>query len=185
MRKTDSELSPTKRPRSPKCEVRMTTTGVSETKWLDAPRLRMLKCGHIENNAIASDPLNKAVGRFSDEVGRHAVSYEIKEGRLVPKTKTNRRCLLMNWTGHPKKCEGQSVVKRDRRYPCSTKCCTELKQQPPKASGFASSRSSGCCGVTCSSLNATGIVTGRLAALLGRKTTTSPTARGSAARPRR
>jgi hypothetical protein len=28
------------------------------------------------------------VGWPSGEVGRHAVTYEIKEGRLVPKTKT-------------------------------------------------------------------------------------------------
>ena len=47
-----------------------------------------LKCGDIENNAAASDPLKSAVGWLSGEVGRHPVTYEIKEGRLVPKTNT-------------------------------------------------------------------------------------------------
>ena len=49
-----------------------------------------LKCGHIENNAAASDPPNNAVGWLYGEVGRRAVTYEIKEGRLVPKTKTKK-----------------------------------------------------------------------------------------------
>jgi hypothetical protein len=74
---------------------------------------------------------------------------------------------MMDWTGFQKS-ETQSVVKRDRRYPYSTKRCTELKQRRPNASDFAPSRS-GCCGVTCSSLNATGIVSDRLAASLDRK----------------
>jgi hypothetical protein len=78
MRKTDSELSPAKRLRCPRCEARMTTTGTS----------RCMKCGHIENNLVASDPLKSAVGWLSGEVGRHAVTYEIKEGRMVPKTNT-------------------------------------------------------------------------------------------------
>ena len=47
------------------------------------------KCGHIENKATASDSLSSAAGWLSGEVGRHAVTYVIKEGRLVPKTKTN------------------------------------------------------------------------------------------------
>jgi hypothetical protein len=51
-------------------------------------RVGCLKCGHIENNAVASDPLKSAVGWLSGEVGRHAVTYEIKEGRLVPKINT-------------------------------------------------------------------------------------------------
>ena len=50
-------------------------------------RVGCLKCGHIENNAVASDPLKSAVSWLSGEVGRHAVTYEIKEGRLVPKIK--------------------------------------------------------------------------------------------------
>jgi hypothetical protein len=77
MRKTDSELSPTKRLRCPKCEARIATN-----------RVGCLRCGHIENNAVASDPLKSAVGWLSGEVGRHAVTYEIKEGRLVPKINT-------------------------------------------------------------------------------------------------
>jgi hypothetical protein len=67
MRKTDSELSPAKR---------------------NGLKHRCMKCGYIENNAVASDPLKSAVGWLSGEVGRHAVTYEIKEGRLVPKTNT-------------------------------------------------------------------------------------------------
>jgi hypothetical protein len=51
-------------------------------------RVGCLKCGHIENNAVAPDPLKSAVGWLSGEVGRQAVTYEIKEGRLIPKTNT-------------------------------------------------------------------------------------------------
>ena len=51
-------------------------------------RVGCQKCGHIESNALVSDPLESAVGWLSGEVGRHAVTYEIKEGRLVPKTNT-------------------------------------------------------------------------------------------------
>jgi hypothetical protein len=47
-----------------------------------------MKCGHIENSAVASDPLKSAVGWLSGEVGRRAVTYEIKESRLVPKINT-------------------------------------------------------------------------------------------------
>ena len=48
-------------------------------------------CGHIENNAVASDPLSSAAGWLSGEVGRQAVTYEIKEGQLVPKARPIRR----------------------------------------------------------------------------------------------
>jgi hypothetical protein len=37
---------------------------------------------------VASAPLKSAVGWLSGEVGRHAVTYEIKEGRLVLTTNT-------------------------------------------------------------------------------------------------
>jgi RNase P subunit RPR2 len=87
-RNIDSELSPAKRPRCPRCEVRMITNGVSERP--DGAKhcvFECLECGHIENNAVASDPLSNAEGRLSGEVGRRAVTYEIKEGRLVPKIK--------------------------------------------------------------------------------------------------
>jgi hypothetical protein len=66
----------------------MTTAGTSEGSNGLKHRVRFLKCDHIENNAVASDPLKGAVGWLSGEVGRHAVTYEIKEGRLVPKTNT-------------------------------------------------------------------------------------------------
>jgi hypothetical protein len=88
LRKTDSELSPAKRLRCPRCEARMTTTGASEGSNGLKHRVGCLKCGHIENNAVASDPLKSAAGWLSGEVGRHAVTYEIKEGRLVLKTNT-------------------------------------------------------------------------------------------------
>jgi hypothetical protein len=89
MRKTVSELSPAKRLRCPRCEARMTTTGISEgSNGLKHRVFGCLKCGDIENNAAASDPLKSAVGWLSGEVGRHPVTYEIKEGRLVPKTNT-------------------------------------------------------------------------------------------------
>jgi hypothetical protein len=89
MRKTDSELSPAKRPTCPRCKARMTTKGVSESSTgLKYHVFECPKCGQIESNAVASDPLNTAVGWLSGEVGRHAVTYEIKEGRLVPKTMT-------------------------------------------------------------------------------------------------
>src|ERR1700688_4820043 len=88
-RKTDSELSPAKRPRCPRCKVRMITNGVSERpNGSKHCVFECLKCGHIENNAVASDPPNNAEGSLSGEVGRHAVTYEIKEGRLVPKVTT-------------------------------------------------------------------------------------------------
>jgi hypothetical protein len=88
MRKTDSELSPTKRLRCPKCGARIATTGTLEGSNGLKHRVGCLRCGHIENNAVASDPLKSAVGWLSGEVGRHAVTYEIKEGRLVPKINT-------------------------------------------------------------------------------------------------
>jgi hypothetical protein len=89
MRKTDSELSPAKRLRCPRCEARTTTTGISEgSNGLEHPVFGCLNCGHVENNAAASDPLKSAVGWLSGEVGRHAVTYQIREGRLVPKTNT-------------------------------------------------------------------------------------------------
>ena len=88
MRKTDSELSPAKRLRCPRCEARIATTGTSEGSNGLKDRVGCLKCGHIENNAVASDPLKSAVGWLSGEVGRHAVTYEIKEGRLVLTTNT-------------------------------------------------------------------------------------------------
>jgi hypothetical protein len=88
MLKTDSELSPAKRLRCPRCGVQTTTTGTSGGSNGLKHRVGCLKCGHIENNAVASDPLKSAVGWLSGEVGRHAVTYEIKEGRLVPKTNT-------------------------------------------------------------------------------------------------
>jgi hypothetical protein len=88
MPKTDSELSPAKRLRCPRCEARVATTGTSEGSNGLKHRVGCPKCGHIENSAVASDPLMSAVGWLSGEVGRHAVTYEIKEGRLVPKTNT-------------------------------------------------------------------------------------------------
>ena len=62
-RNIDSELSPAKRPRCPGCEVRMITNGVSERP--DGSKhcvFECLECGHIENNAVASDPLMRRVG---------------------------------------------------------------------------------------------------------------------------
>jgi hypothetical protein len=88
MRKTDSELSPAKRLRCPRCEVRIATTGTSEGSNGLKHRVGCMKCGHIENSAVASDPLKSAVGWLSGEVGRRAVTYEIKESRLVPKINT-------------------------------------------------------------------------------------------------
>jgi hypothetical protein len=64
----------------------MTTTGTSEGSNGLKHRVACLKCGHMENNAVASDPLKSAMGWLYGEVGRQAVTYEIKEGRLVPKT---------------------------------------------------------------------------------------------------
>jgi hypothetical protein len=67
----------------------MTTTRISEgSNGLKHSLFGCRKCGHIETNVVASDPLKSAVGWLSGEVGRHAVTYEIKEGRLVPKTNT-------------------------------------------------------------------------------------------------
>jgi hypothetical protein len=88
MRRTDSELSPANRLRCPRCEARKTTTGTLEGSNGLKHRVGCLKCGYIENNAVASDPLKSAAGWLSGEVGRHAVTYQIKEGRLVPKTNT-------------------------------------------------------------------------------------------------
>jgi hypothetical protein len=90
MRKIDSESSPAKRPRCPSCDARLIINGVSEgPNGLKHRVFECPKCGHIENKATASDPLSSAAGWLSGEVGRHAVTYVIKEGRLVPKTKTN------------------------------------------------------------------------------------------------
>jgi hypothetical protein len=86
MRKT--ELSPAKRLRCPRCETRIATTGTSDGSNALKHPVGCLKCGHIESNAVVSDPLESAVGWLSGEVGRQAVTYEIKEGRLVPMTNT-------------------------------------------------------------------------------------------------
>jgi hypothetical protein len=65
----------------------MTTIGVSEAaNGLEQRVFRCRACGHVESNAAASDPLNNAAGWLSGEVGRSPVTYEIKLGRLVPKT---------------------------------------------------------------------------------------------------
>ena len=70
MPKTNSELSPAKRPRYPRCEARMITTGVSEgSNGLKHRVFECLKCAHIENNAVASDPPNNPTGWLSGEVG--------------------------------------------------------------------------------------------------------------------
>jgi hypothetical protein len=69
MRRTDLDLSPTKRPRCPSCEVRMTTAGVSEgPNALEHRVFECPKCG----NAVTSDPLDNAVGWLSGEVGRRS-----------------------------------------------------------------------------------------------------------------
>ena len=86
MRKTDSEPSLAKRPRCPRCEVRMITTGVSEGP--NGMRHPIFECPKCEYNAVASDPLDSARGWLSGELSRRAVTYVIREGRLVPKTKT-------------------------------------------------------------------------------------------------
>ena len=88
MRKTDSELSPAERLRCPRCEARIETTGISEGSNALKHRVGCLKCGHVEDNAVLSDPLKSAVGWLSGELGRLAVTHEIKENRLVLKTNT-------------------------------------------------------------------------------------------------
>ena len=88
MRNTDSELSPAKRLRCPRCEAQITPMGTSQGTNGLKHDVTCLKCGHIENNAVAADPLKSALGWLSGEAGRHAVTYEIKEGQLVPKTNT-------------------------------------------------------------------------------------------------
>jgi hypothetical protein len=67
----------------------MIITGVSEApNGLKHRVFECPKCDHIKNNGVASDPLDNARGWLYGEVGRRAVTYVIKEGRLVPKTKT-------------------------------------------------------------------------------------------------
>jgi hypothetical protein len=66
----------------------MITTGVSEApNDLKNRVFECPKCDHIENNRVASDPLDNARGWLAGEVGRRAVTYVIREGRLVPKAK--------------------------------------------------------------------------------------------------
>jgi hypothetical protein len=45
------------------------------------------KCNHFEAKVIASDPLNStARGWLSGELGRNAISHEIKDGKMIPKS---------------------------------------------------------------------------------------------------
>jgi hypothetical protein len=65
----------------------MSTIGVSEAaNGLKHRVFRCRACGHTESNAAASDPLYNSAGWLSGEVGCRPVTYEIKQGRLVPKT---------------------------------------------------------------------------------------------------
>jgi hypothetical protein len=70
MRKTDSEPSPAKQLRCPRREARIATAGTSEGSNALKRLVGGPKWGHIENNAVVSDPLKSAVGWLSGELGR-------------------------------------------------------------------------------------------------------------------
>ena len=89
MKKQDPELLPTQRPRCPKCQTRMITTRVSPgPEGFERRQFECLKCGQSETQVVVSDPLkSNAVGWLQGELGRDsAMTHEIHEGRLVPKT---------------------------------------------------------------------------------------------------
>jgi hypothetical protein len=44
------------------------------------------KCNHVETRVAASDPFNsEAQGWLTGELGRSAISHEVKNGKLIPK----------------------------------------------------------------------------------------------------
>jgi hypothetical protein len=80
-------LSPFELPQCARCSNRMLLERVSagpvgfEHRLFECP-----KCNNVETRVIAADPFNsKAQGWIAGELGRRAVSHDIKDGKLVPK----------------------------------------------------------------------------------------------------
>lgn len=80
-------LTSFERPRCVRCQSVMMLERVSpgpvgfEHRVFECP-----KCDNVETRVVASDPFNsKAQGWLSGELGRNAVSHEIRDGKLIPK----------------------------------------------------------------------------------------------------
>jgi hypothetical protein len=80
-------LTAFKRPHCPHCQAKMLLERVSagptgfEHRLFECP-----KYDHVENVVVASDPLtSKALGWLSGELGRGAITHDIKDGKLMPR----------------------------------------------------------------------------------------------------
>ena len=61
IKRPDPELLPVGRPRCPKCAMRMLATEVSPgPEGFEHRRLECLRCGHVEENVVACDPIKPA-----------------------------------------------------------------------------------------------------------------------------
>lgn len=67
---SDPELLPIARQRCPECQTRMVTAAVEEgPEGFEHRSLECPRCGHSEQNVIASDPMNtKALGWLNSEL---------------------------------------------------------------------------------------------------------------------
>ena len=67
---SDPERLPTGRPRCPKCQMRMVAAAVEEgPEGFEHRSFECAKCGHSEQNVIASDPMNtRALGWLNSEL---------------------------------------------------------------------------------------------------------------------
>ena len=67
---SDPELLPIARPRCPKCQTRMVTAAVEEgPEGFEHRSFECSRCGHSEQNVIASDPMNtNALGWLNSEL---------------------------------------------------------------------------------------------------------------------
>jgi uncharacterized Zn finger protein len=58
MSKSDPGLLPIQRPRCPKCQTRMVSTGVAATvRGFEDRTFKCMKCGHVETRRMVADPL--------------------------------------------------------------------------------------------------------------------------------
>ena len=64
------DLLPIGRPRCPKCQTRMVTAAVEEgPEGFEHRSFECSKCGHSEQNVVASDPMNtNALGWLNSEL---------------------------------------------------------------------------------------------------------------------
>jgi hypothetical protein len=80
-------LTSFERPRCPVCLTRMKLERVVRGPvGFEHQLFECATCDQFETKVIASDPFNsRAQGWLSGELGKSAVSHEIKDGKLIPK----------------------------------------------------------------------------------------------------